>query len=55
MIRFAVIAIVLVILCLALLKLAVELKKAKIDWAGIAFACGFIVLAFYLRHATGMG
>jgi hypothetical protein len=55
MIRFVVIAIGLAILAVALLKLASELKKANIDWAGIAFACGFIILAFYLRHATGMG
>ena len=55
MLRLVVIAISLTVLCLVLLKLAAELKKANIDWSGIAFACGFIVLAFYLRHATGMG
>jgi hypothetical protein len=31
------------------------MKKANIDWGGIVFACGFVILAFYLRHATGMG
>ncbi len=55
MLRFVVIAIGLVILCLVLMKLAAEIKKANIDWSGVAFACGFVVLAFYLRHATGMG
>jgi hypothetical protein len=55
MLRFVVIAVGLVVLCLMLMKLAAEIKKANIDWIGIAFACGFIVLAFYLRNATGMG
>jgi hypothetical protein len=55
MIRLVVIAIGLAILAIALLKLASDLKKTSIDWAGIAFACGFVILAFYLRHATGMG
>ena len=55
MIRFVLIAIGLAVLCLILLKLARELKSANVDWKGVAFACGFVVLAFYLRHATGMG
>jgi hypothetical protein len=55
MIRFVVIAIGLTLLCLLLLKLFREVRKANIDWSGIAFACAFVALAFYLRHATGMG
>ena len=55
MIRFVMIAIGLALLCLILLKLARELRSANIDWKGVAFACGFVALAFYLRHATGMG
>ena len=55
MIRFVLIAIGLAVLCLILLKLARELKSANVDWKGAAFACGFVALAFYLRHATGMG
>ncbi|WP_442577898.1 hypothetical protein ACSBOB_20335 [Mesorhizobium sp. ASY16-5R] len=55
MIRFVLVAIGLAVLCLVLLKLARDLKSANVDWKGVAFACGFIVLAFYLRHATGMG
>ncbi|MEQ1953444.1 hypothetical protein [Mesorhizobium sp. CN2-181] len=55
MIRFVFIAIGLAVLCLVLLKLAKELKTANVDWKGIAFAFGFVALAFYLRHETGMG
>ncbi|MFI0848384.1 hypothetical protein [Mesorhizobium sp. IMUNJ 23232] len=55
MIRFVLIAIGLAALCLVLLKLARELKSANVDWKGVAFACGFVALAFYLRHATGLG
>jgi hypothetical protein len=55
MIRFVFIAIGLAVLCLLLLKLARDLKSANVDWKGVAFACGFVALAFYLRHATGMG
>jgi hypothetical protein len=31
------------------------LKGANVDWTGIATMVGFVVLAFYLRHVTGMG
>lgn len=55
MIRFFIFAIAITALCLLLFKLIDALRKARIDWGGVAFACGFIVLAFYLRHVTGMG
>lgn len=32
-----------------------SLRSAKVDWTGVAFAIGFVVLAFYLGHLTGMG
>jgi hypothetical protein len=31
------------------------LRASSVDWRGVAIACGFVALAFYLRHATGMG
>ena len=31
------------------------LRSRNVDWSGVAFAAGFVVLAFYLRHATGLG
>lgn len=55
MLRFVVIAIGVALLCILLLKLARELRRAQIDWQGVGLAVGFIALAFYLRHATGLG
>ncbi|MBX3570521.1 MAG: hypothetical protein KF914_20845 [Rhizobiaceae bacterium] len=55
MIRFVAIAIGLALLTLLLLRIARELRGSAIDWRGVALACGFVALAFYLRHATGMG
>ena len=55
MIRFAVIALLVVAAWILLLKLFREVKNANIDWTGVATIVGFITLAFYLRHVTGMG
>lgn len=32
-----------------------ELAGSDVDWKGVAFAAGFVVLAFYLSHATQIG
>jgi ABC-type Co2+ transport system permease subunit len=32
-----------------------ELARRDIDWTGVTFAFGFVAMAFYLRHVTGMG
>ena len=47
----------LIVLCagLAAVQLYRFLKGRGVDWSGIAFAIGFVALAFYLRHATGLG
>jgi hypothetical protein len=55
MIRFVVIALIVVAVWFLLLKLSRALKNANIDWTGVATIAGFIALAFYLRHVTGMG
>jgi hypothetical protein len=55
MIRLVVIALAVLAAWFLLLKLSRALKGADVDWTGITFAAGFIVLAFYLRHVTGMG
>ncbi len=55
MIRFVVIALIVLTVWVALVNLVRWLKGAKIDWTGVTFMVGFIVLAFYLRHVTGMG
>lgn len=55
MIRFVIILPLIVVTWLLLLKVVSDLKKANIDWTGVATIVGFIVLAFWLRHITGMG
>jgi hypothetical protein len=53
MLRLVVIALFVALIWILLLKLFD--RKRPLDWNGIAFALGFIALAFYLRHITGMG
>jgi hypothetical protein len=55
MIRLVVIALIVVVAWFLLVKLIKEVKSANIDWTGIATIIGFIALAFWLRHITGMG
>ena len=55
MMRFVVLALFVVALWLLLLVLYRWATRAAVDWTGIAFIAGFVALAFYLRHATGMG
>ena len=39
----------------ALWKLYGMIRARRVDWTGIAFIAGFVVLAIWLRHETGMG
>ncbi|MCF6119151.1 MULTISPECIES: hypothetical protein [Mesorhizobium] len=55
MIRLVVIALIVVVAWFLLVKLIRQVKNANIDWTGIATIIGFIALAFWLRHITGMG
>jgi len=55
MLRLVVIALIVVVAWVLLLKLFRDIKAAKVDWKGWAIIAGFIVLAFYLRHVTGIG
>ena len=55
MLRLVVIALIVIVAWVLLLKLFRELKSAKVDWTGWAVVAGFIALAFYLRHVTGIG
>ena len=32
-----------------------RLRDSNLDWTGISVAAGFIVMAFWLRHVTGIG
>lgn len=55
MIRLVIILPLIVVTWLLLVKVVSDLKKANIDWTGVTTFVGFIVLAFWLRHVTGMG
>ncbi len=55
MIRFLAIALVVAAIGFLLLKLSRALKSASVDWTGIFAIAGFVAMAFYLRHVTGMG
>lgn len=55
MVRFVVIALIVIVAWIALLKLTRDIRAKQIDWKGWAFVAGFIALAFYLRHLTGIG
>ena len=54
------IRVVLVVLMIAAtawlaLRIVREVGEANVDWRGVAFACGFVALAFYLRLTTETG
>ena len=55
MLRLVVIALIVLVVWVLLLKLFRELKSAQVDWTGWAVIAGFIALAFYLHHVTGIG
>lgn len=55
MVRLAVFALLVVAVWLAMLQVLRLARSKKIDWSGVAFAIGFVALAFYLRHVTGIG
>jgi hypothetical protein len=55
MIRFLVLLALLLLVAALALHVARRLKGAQIDWAGVTFAIGFVALAFWLRHVTGLG
>ncbi|MES0042464.1 hypothetical protein [Mesorhizobium sp. M0091] len=55
MIRLVIILPLVVIAWLLAVKLIRDVKAANVDWTGIAAIVGFIAMAFWLRHVTGMG
>ena len=55
MLRIIVVVFALIAAAYLMLRLARELGEADMDWRGIAFVAGFVVLAFYLRHVTEIG
>lgn len=55
MLRVAVIALIVILVWIIVLKLTRDIRAARVDWKGWAFVAGFIALAFWLRHVTGIG
>jgi hypothetical protein len=55
MVRLVVVLLIVFCVGLAAIQIYRLLKGRGLDWSGIAFAIGFVALAFYLRHATGFG
>ena len=55
MIRFVFLALALALTAYVVVKVAKQLADGEIDWRGVAAAAGFVFLALYLRHATGIG
>ena len=55
MIRFVVVALALAVAVWLALRVARGVGGADVDWRGVAFAVGFVALAFYMSHATGIG
>lgn len=55
MLRLVVIALIALVAWALLWKLFRDIRAARVDWKGWAIIAGFIALAFYLRHVTGIG
>ena len=55
MLRFVVIALIVIVAWMVLVKLFCDIRASKVDWKGWAIIAGFIALAFYLREVTGIG
>lgn len=55
MLRVVVLAAI-VLMCLVLVvQLIGSVRARRVDWGGIGFMAAFVALAFYLRHASGLG
>ena len=55
MLRFVVIALIVIVAWVLLMKLFRDIRASRVDWKGWAIIAGFIALAFYLRNVTGIG
>ena len=55
MIRLVALALVAVFVWALLARLVAVLRRGDIDWTGVTAFVGFVVLAFWLRHVTGIG
>lgn len=55
MIRLVAVVLAAVLVWWLVVKLVDMTRRAAIDWTGVAGFVGFVVLAFWLRHVTGIG
>jgi hypothetical protein len=55
MIRLLALAMLAVFVWFVLMKFIDAARRANIDWTGVAAFAGFVVMAFWLRHVTGIG
>jgi ABC-type iron transport system FetAB permease component len=55
MVRLLAIAIGLLIVAWLILRVVKAARDERIDWRSIGFICLFIILAFWLHDATGIG
>ncbi|MBN9244551.1 MAG: hypothetical protein J0I98_17340 [Mesorhizobium sp.] len=55
MIRLVAVALLAVFVWALLARLVAFVRRRDIDWTGVTAFAGFVVLAFWLRHVTGIG
>ena len=55
MVRLVLFVALAVVAAVALWKLYGMIRSRRVDWTGIALIAGFVVLAIWLRHETGIG
>lgn len=55
MLRVVLIGLVVILAALTLRAIVGWLRGKRIDWTGVTFCIGFIIVALWLRHVTGLG
>lgn len=55
MIRVVFVAVAVLLAVWLAIRIWKDARSAQVDWRGVAFAAGFVGLALYLSHATGIG
>ncbi len=54
MLRFVLIAALVILAWFAIMSTIDMSRKKQIDWTGVAVIIGFVTLAFWLRSVTGL-
>ena len=55
MIRLLIVLVLAALVWFAAVKIIQAARRADVDWTGVTAFVAFIVMAFWLRHVTGMG